>query len=230
VWGIGLIRFLDDRPVARETGPETDAAPVRRGVFSRHLLMIGLVTLMATTVEGAAADWLAIYLADERGTSDAVAALGFAVFAAAMTAGRFAGTPITERLGRARAVRIGGVLGIVGVLLTVLPPSLPVAYAGMVLWAVGICLVFPAAVSAAGETARPAESIAMVTTLGYGAILVGPPLIGTLADQIGLGRALLVLVVLSVGVVVLAPAVRETTARDTGGEPADQSRSASIAR
>jgi hypothetical protein len=47
-----------------------------------------------------------------------------------------------------------------------------------------------------------------VTTIGYGGFLVGPPLIGLLAEQVGLGRALLVLLVLAAGIAVLAPAVR----------------------
>jgi hypothetical protein len=47
-----------------------------------------------------------------------------------------------------------------------------------------------------------------VTTIGYGGFLVGPPLIGLLAEQVGLGRALLVLLVLAGGIAALAPAVR----------------------
>lgn len=177
------------------------------------MLLIGLLTLCATIIEGAAADWLALYLHTGRGLSEASAALGYTVFATAMTAVRFAGTPVAARIGRAAAVRAGGVLGIAGVLVTVLSPWVPLTYAGAMLWGAGVCLVFPAAVSAAGETDRPAESIALVTSIGYGSILVGPPLIGALADVIGMGRALLTLAVLAVGVAALAPAVRRRPAR-----------------
>ena len=55
---------------------------------------------------------------------------------------------------------------------------------------------------------RPADAIAAVTTIGYGGFLLGPPLIGLLADRVGLGRALLVLLVLAAGIATLAPAVR----------------------
>jgi len=160
---------------------------------------------------------MAIYLADERDVSHASAALGFTVFAVAMTLGRFVGTPVSERLGRATAVRIGGILAMAGVAVTVLAPVLALNYAGALLWGAGVCLVFPAGVSAAGETERPAESIAFVTTLGYGAILVGPPAIGALADRIGLGHALLVLVVLGALVAVLAPAVRDKSGEGVDG-------------
>jgi MFS family permease len=184
--------------------------------------MVGLVVLFATIIEGAASDWLPIFLADFRHLSDASAALGFTVFAIAMTVGRVFGTPITERLGRALAVRIGGVLSVAGVLLTILPPVAGLNYAGALIWAAGICLVFPAGVSAAGESDRPAESIALVTTIGYASILVGPPMIGGLANLIGLNRALLVLVVLAALVAIFAPALKEhRPAPGASGESAD---------
>jgi fucose permease len=168
-----------------------------------------VVTLCATTLEGAAADWLALFLTDERDATASLAAAGYGVFAVAMAGGRFSGTVVAERLGRDGAVRVGGLVSLAGVLLTVTGPGLASAYLGAVLWALGVCLVFPAAVSAGGEVPeRPQDAIAAVTTIGYGGFLVGPPLIGLLAEQVGLGRALLVLLVLAAGIAVLAPAVR----------------------
>jgi predicted MFS family arabinose efflux permease len=183
-------------------------------VLTGRLLLVGAVTLCATTLEGAAADWLALYLTDERGATQSLAAAGYAVFAVAMAGGRFSGTAVAERLGRDGAVRVGGVVSFVGVLLTVLGPGLVSVYLGAALWALGVCLVFPAAVSAGGEAPeRPADAIAAVTTIGYGGFLLGPPLIGLLAEQVGLGRALLVLLVLAGGIATLAPAVRSRRSR-----------------
>jgi predicted MFS family arabinose efflux permease len=187
-------------------------------VLTGRLLLVGVVTLCATTLEGAAADWLALYLTDERGATQSLAAAGYAVFAVAMAGGRFSGTAVAERLGRDGAVRAGGVVSFVGVLLTVLGPGLVSVYLGAALWALGVCLVFPAAVSAGGEAPeRPADAIAAVTTIGYGGFLLGPPLIGLLAEQVGLGRALLVLLVLAGGIAVLAPAVRSRRPQPLNG-------------
>jgi predicted MFS family arabinose efflux permease len=210
---VALASFVEDR----DERPAATAVPGRRSrrrqdrarVLTSRLLLVGVVTLCATTLEGAAADWLALFLTDERGASESLAAAGYAVFAVAMAGGRFAGTAVSERLGRHGAVRAGGLVSFAGVLLTVLGPGLVSAYLGAALWALGVCLVFPAAVSAGGEAPdRPADAIAAVTTIGYGGFLVGPPLIGILADQVGLGRALLVLLVLAGGIAALAPAVR----------------------
>ena len=207
-------------PPEGETGRTRDLAPPavhnprRARVLTGRLLLVGVVTLCATTLEGAAADWLALFLTDERGATASLAAFGYAVFAVAMAAGRFSGTAVAERLGRDGAVRVGGLVSFAGVLLTVLGPGLAAAYAGAALWALGVCLVFPAAVSAGGEAPdRPADAIAAVTTIGYGGFLLGPPLIGLLADRVGLGRALLVLLVLAAGIAALAPAVRSRRPR-----------------
>ena len=198
----------------RDLAPPAVHNPRRARVLTGRLLLVGVVTLCATTLEGAAADWLALFLTDERGATASLAAFGYAVFAVAMAAGRFSGTAVAERLGRDGAVRVGGLVSFAGVLLTVLGPGLAAAYAGAALWALGVCLVFPAAVSAGGEAPdRPADAIAAVTTIGYGGFLLGPPLIGLLADRVGLGRALLVLLVLAAGIATLAPAVRSRRPR-----------------
>jgi MFS family permease len=207
----------------REPAGERGREPARGRVLTGRLLLVGVVTLCATTLEGAAADWLALYLTDERGATASLAAAGYAVFAVAMAGGRFSGTVVAERLGRHGAVRVGGLVSFVGVLVTVLGPGLVSVYVGAALWALGVCLVFPAAVSAGGEAPeRPADAIAAVTTIGYGGFLIGPPLIGLLAEQVGLGRALLVLLVLAGGIAALAPAVRSRRPRSglvgRGGE------------
>jgi predicted MFS family arabinose efflux permease len=219
---LALRSFVADPVEGAPHPPDRGPGPGRRRgrVLTGRLLLVGMVTLCATTLEGAAADWLALFLTDERAATASLAAAGYAVFAVAMAGGRFSGTAVAERLGRDGAVRAGGLVSLAGVLLTVLGPGLVGAYAGAALWALGVCLVFPAAVSAGGETpGRPADAIAAVTTIGYGGFLVGPPLIGLLADQVGLGRALLVLCVLAGGIAALAPAVRSRRPQPAAARP-----------
>jgi predicted MFS family arabinose efflux permease len=221
--GVALRSFIEDREAS---GPPPEVVPEavhkpRPRLLTGRLLLVGVVTLCATTLEGAAADWLALFLTDERGATASLAAAGYAVFAVAMAGGRFSGTVVAERLGRDGAVRVGGLVSLAGVLLTVTGPGLASAYLGAVLWALGVCLVFPAAVSAGGEAPeRPQDAIAAVTTIGYGGFLIGPPLIGLLAEQVGLGRALLALLVLAAGIAVLAPAVRSRRPQAAETQPA----------
>jgi fucose permease len=202
---LALPAFLDDRTAGSPTGRESRR---RRRLFSRTLVVIGLVTLCGTCIEGAAGDWIALYLNDGRGTTQSVAAGGFALFAVAMAGSRFLGTTVIAAVGRVNAVRLGGLVTGVGIVCTVTLPGLAGAASGAVLWGLGVAIVFPASMSAGGEQpGRGADGIAAVSTIGYGGFLVGPPLIGLLARHIGLGHALLVLVVMAAGIVALAPAL-----------------------
>lgn len=210
----GLAAFVPDGRTG-ETDPgaggagEPDRRQVRARLLTPRLLVIGLVTVCATATEGAAADWLALLLTDDLGVDAGAAATGYAVFATAMATARFTGTWLLERLGRVRTVRWAGVVAAVGVATTVLAPGVVVAWAGAALWGLGVALVFPAAMSAGGETPdRAADGIAAVSTIGYGGFLIGPPLIGHLAERIGLAEALWVVAAAAVGMAALAGALR----------------------
>jgi fucose permease len=200
--------FIGDHRVALREEPEA-AVVARARLVSTRLLAIGAVTACATCIEGAAADWLAIYLKDDRGVGDAGAASGYMIFAVAMAAGRLLGTPMIERLGREGTLRLAGVLTAVGIGVTVGAPMVAGAYAGAAIWGLGVAVIFPAAMSAGGEVpGRSSEGIAVVSTIGYAGFLLGPPVIGVIANSLDLGRALLVLLVLAAGVLALAPALR----------------------
>ena len=175
------------------------------------VLVIGLVVVGTTLGEGAANDWLALALVDTRGASQSLAALAFAGFNAAMLVGRLVGGSAIDRFGRTAVVRVSGATAAVGVLLLCLVPSLPVALVGSLLWGLGLSVVFPAGMSAAGEAVpgRGAEAIAVVATIGYGGFLLGPPLLGFLAESWGLDRALLIVAALAAMVAALAGAVRD---------------------
>lgn len=223
---LALLRGMPDRS-ADETG--VDAAgehhvPARTGAMVRdpRLIALGVMTFFAAWAEGSANDWLAIMLTDDRDASGAMAALGFAVFAAAMTIGRAAGGGAVDRLGRVRSLRIGAGVTAVGMVVLLTVPVLGFAYLGALLWGLGIAMAFPLAMSAAGETpGRGPAAIATVATIAYAGFLVGPPLIGTFATEAGLDRALWVVVALCLGILVLAGSARDPrVGRATAGRDA----------
>jgi predicted MFS family arabinose efflux permease len=214
---IVLREYLDDREPDEVVVPHDDEALGEAGagpgvrkarLLTRRIVLIGAITLCATLLEGSAADWIALYLTDDRGQTQSAAALGYTVFAMAMALSRFGGTPVIARLGRGRAIRAAGVLAALGVVAALALPAMPGILVGIAFWGIGTALVFPAAMSAGGEQpGRAADSIAAVSTIGYGGFLIGPPLIGLLAQQIGIGTALWILPALAIGIVVLAPVV-----------------------
>jgi fucose permease len=189
-----------------------DAEAGRSGVGAawreRRTLLIGLLVLAFAFTEGSAYDWLAVALVDGYGADGALAAVGFGVFVAAMTLARLTGTTLLDRYGRVAVLRLSAVSALVGVLVFVLAPSVPVALAGTVLWGVGAALGFPVGMSAAAdEPERAAARVSVVSAIGYTAFLAGPPLIGFLAEATGILRALLVVLgVLALGILAVGAA------------------------
>jgi len=218
---IVLREYLDDREpdevVVDSDGADHATGGVRRArLLTRRIVLIGVITLCGTLLEGSAADWVTLYLTDDRAQTQSAAAFGYTVFAMAMALSRFGGTPVITRLGRGRAVRIAGVLAALGITAALALPAMPGILIGIALWGVGTALVFPAAMSAGGEQpGRAADAIAAVSTIGYGGFLIGPPLIGLLAQQVGIGTALWILPALAIGIVILAPVVAPPGPRES---------------
>jgi MFS family permease len=81
---------------------------------------------------------------------------------------------------------------------------------GAVLWGLGASLGFPLGMSAAADDERNATTrVAAVAMIGYLAFLGGPPVIGFLADHIGILHALYVVLALVVAAFLCAPALRQ---------------------
>jgi hypothetical protein len=180
---------------------------VRTRVDRRWLSRIGvasLLILVGATIEGAAGDWLAIFLTSSRRLTHASAAAAYTIFVVAVAGGRFLAVPLYRAIGKVATVRCGAVLAGVGVGAVVGAPAAGAALLGAFCWGLGICVVFPAVVSASGRTGS-GHVVAGVTAVGYGAAVVGPLAIGSLADAAGLGGALLVLPVLTLVLIAFAP-------------------------
>ncbi|WP_239113206.1 MFS transporter [Shimia biformata] len=174
------------------------------------LLLVGLLTLCSTLGEGAMADWSAVYLRDVTLASDTVAAAGYAVFSATMVGTRLSGAFVTRILGPIRAMRVSGVIALVGVVLMVVISTPMTALAGLVCLGLGYSLVVPLAFTrAANDPELPqAQAIARVATLSYGGMLMGPPTIGFIAHALGLPAAFSLLGLLAIVTITLAPVLR----------------------
>jgi MFS family permease len=186
----------------------------RRFALTPVEVLLGVMTFATALGEGAANDWLALMLVDNRGAPPALGALTFAGFNVTMALGRFTGGLVIQRYGRAPVLRAAGVLACTGVAALCLVNSTLIALLGALAWGLGLSVVFPSAMSAAGEVpGRGARAIAVVATIGYGGFLLGAPLIGLLAHTMPLDRALLAVAVLLLPIAVLAPAARERGAQ-----------------
>jgi MFS family permease len=163
---------------------ESPAARTRRTRMPLVVYLVGGLAFAAFMMEGSIADWSGLYLSRELGAGEAVGALGYPLFEAAMLAGRLVGDRLRTRIGTSRLMTYAG-LGTAGaVAVVVLAPTAKVALAGFVLTGLAICTVIPTTTSVAGTIApgRSAGAVAQVGAMGYGGLVLGPVVIGFLAD------------------------------------------------
>lgn len=211
---------------ARADAPATadatdDDAPVvapRRGAGFRaalaawrepRTLLIGLVLLASSLSEGSAGNWLSIAVVDGFDVREALGAVAYGTFVGAMTVFRFAGTGLIDRFGRVAVLRASGASALVGLLVFGLAPTLPLAWAGIVLWGCGAALANPVAIAAASDDpAHAAPRVAVATSFSTVAMLTAPPLLGLLVDGVGARHALLVICAATVLSLAVAGQVR----------------------
>jgi MFS family permease len=187
-------------PVYAAEASKTEAQRSAWALPSWTLLGICCFVFGITMTEGAMADWSAIFLRDALGAGAGTVGLGYSVFAMMVAAGRFGGDTLKQRFGAVNTARICGALAVAGAALLYVAPNTPLALVGFGIIGLGVSVGFPLAVTAAaGLTDRPAS--ANVATLSFVALLgflVGPPVIGFVAEHadIRLGIACLVPVLL----------------------------------
>ncbi|MEU3369872.1 MFS transporter [Streptomyces sp. NPDC006660] len=215
--GVGLVvTALAGRVLLRYPAPapaRTAHAPGQRltGRARRLVLLFGLIALCTAYGEGAMADWGALHLEQDLAAAPGVAAVGYSLFALAMTAGRLSGTALLERLGQTRTLVAGGLTACAGMLLGALAPNVWLALAGFAVMGLGLANIFPVAVQRAGALAGPG-GVAAASTLGYGGMLLGPPAIGLIAEWASLPVALTTVAALAAGAALIGYTARHATA------------------
>lgn len=224
------------RPVA-SAGTPAAVAPVSRGAALRNALgawrerrtiVIGVVVMAAALSEGSANNWLAIGVVDGFARTEAVAALVFGVFVASMTVARLVGTAVLDRYGPVVVLSASGLTGLVGVAVFGLGPNLPLAVLGVVCWGLGTGLIVPIGIAAvSADPMKAAGRVAVVSAFASGASLAAPPLIGVVAEHVGVRNALLFVCVGMVAATFLAReagAGERPSAPSPSGLPADPAR------
>ena len=191
-----------------DTSAEEDEAAAKRGEetgLRRTLatwreprtLLVGIFVLAFAFAEGTGIDWISVALIDDYDTPATVGTLAFAVFLAAMTAGRWFGPGLLDRYGRVPVVRVLAGISLAGLALFVFGSHVAIAFAGALLWGLGASLGFPVGMSAAADDPkRAAPRVSVVASIGYCAFLGGPPLVGFLGDHITVQKGLVAVAVL----------------------------------
>ncbi len=206
---LALLAFAHPRLVAAQDAPVVDDGPAFR-LPARATWLIGLLGFCSMMAEASIADWTTKYMRDVVGSAGAVAPMSLLAFSAMMTVGRIFGDRLRDRYGDERLLRTGTALALVGLGFAVLYPRAWSTIAGSALVGTGLSVVVPIVFSLSGNLPgfRPSVALAMVTTISYLGLFIGPAAIGFLAENFGLRAGYgFVLAVLGVGLL-LANRVR----------------------
>jgi MFS family permease len=179
------------------------------------LFLVGLVAFCASIGEGAMADWSAIFLVEVSLVDDAHAALGYTLFSLGMVVTRLIGDRLIAAFGSVASARLAGLVAAAGSALAVVSADYLPVLVGFALMGVGYAVIMPLAFSRAANDKQSAQgrAIASVATLGYGGMLLGPPLIGFAAELMSVRLSFLILTGLALVIVVFARALGVDAAR-----------------
>ncbi|GAA1480298.1 MFS transporter [Gordonia sinesedis] len=195
------------------------------GVDLRRLTILAVVAFVAMLAEGTAYDWSALQVVQSFGTDDAVGAIAFGCFSAAMTVARFTIDPIAAAVGPVAVVRWGALIGILGMTVAITAPSAILAIAGWTVFGIGLAGLVPQIFTAAGNLTERSSGrvISMVVGCGYLGMLAGPAMVGFLSARtsldVGLTPVLAGLVLALLTARVMRPASAHTTVGTVGPVP-----------
>lgn len=191
---VGTIRFVPREEAVADTGEPP--APDRRMLRRPVLWLLGFIALFSAIVEGASGDWSALFGVRERGMSEAAGAVTFSVFCVAMGVVRLLGEQIERRFGAVKVLVAGSLMAGLGLITIAAVPSAWLAYVGFAMAGGGLAFAFPVALDLAGAVGRRGDGtggereIGFVTTIAYSGFLIGPPMIGGVAQLTNLEFAI----------------------------------------
>lgn len=166
------------------------------------LAWLGALGFLGAMSEGSIADWSGVFLKDHFDVSDGFAPLALTIFSVMMLIARLMGDELKTKFSARALVAYGALTSAGGLFFAVFSPSASLALAGFGAAGIGLALLFPFVYSAAGKEGPMA--FAAVATMAYSGSLMGPPLVGTLAEAFGMQAAIGFVASLSLAMAVIA--------------------------
>lgn len=177
----------------------------------KRLLILGVIAFCCMMCEGAMADWGGVYFEKVVEAPAAYITLGYVAFTGTMAIGRFLGDWLVTKLGVKRMLQLSGAGIFAGLMIPVLLPYLVPAVIGFLLVGFGVSSVVPIVYGLAGKSTNVSAGIALaaVSTIGFLGFLLGPPVIGFIAQLANLRFSFTIVAMLGLGTILLARRVKE---------------------
>lgn len=217
VWMVLASRWMLPTAPASKESADTPQFTWPRGA----LLIMGLLIFAGASAEGVMQDWSVLYLKQEVHMPQDSAAMGYAAFAGAMAVMRFLADILRTRFSERLLLRSSGVLTAVAMGLVLLSGHPVVSIVGFAFVGAGLAMVVPILFGAASRVpgTTPAAAIAAVSSIGYSGFMIGPPLIGGIAQHASLTAAMGVVVVTATILALSAHYVPDKQPEGVAGQP-----------
>jgi MFS family permease len=211
---VGLISVLPGLFLMQRLLKDPEKQPDRR-VFqwpTSALWLLGIICFCNTMAEGAMADWSSLYYRQTLNDPSGISTTGYVAFTLSMALGRLAGDRIIAALGYRKTLMSNGLLITAGLSLALLWPVPAAVIAGFAAVGLGVSSVIPIAYMIAGRSGdmSPAAALASVSAIGFTGFLIGPPVIGLIADASTLSWGLALVALLGIFITIFSTRVRST--------------------
>ena len=185
---IALNNLYFQKDLLPKPGTQPDLPKWRLRKPKGILLELGIMCFCTMSVEGCMFDWSGVYFKEVIQAPEQLVSLGYALFMISMATGRFLGDRLAERFGRKRMVMSSGIMIFSGLMLMVLFPMVWPSAIGCIITGFGVSSIVPLLYSSAGRLKLIPSSVAIasVAGIGYFGFLMGPPMIGFIAELTGL--------------------------------------------
>lgn len=215
---LGTVGLAVAWPSIPQSEPVPHRADAPRATLPRVTWLLGAMAVCFGLTEGTGADWSSVHVTDVAEVDPSTGALGLVFVSVFMVAIRLVGDHAVERFGHKAVVSAGAATAVVGYVVAILATPLPVLLAGWALVGLGVGMIAPQIYGTAGNLGG-GRVMGVVVGFGYAAFLTGPALIGTVADAVGIARAMVVPLVTGLALVVMARWMPRVTPRTPDTTP-----------
>ncbi len=190
-----------------------DSGDTKQPLFAKPdnaILKLGLIVFGSLVCEGTMFDWSGVYFEKVVLVPDSLRTLGYIAFMSSMAAGRFIADWLVTKFGVKPMIQASGIIVSAGLLTAVIFPYIVPATIGFLLVGIGVSSIVPLTYGIAGKstTMSPGLALAALSTIGFFGFLLGPPLIGFIAQAAGLRWSFTVIAVIGLSTTFLATKIK----------------------
>jgi MFS family permease len=153
-----------------------------------NLIWLGVICFCCMASEGIMFDWSGVYFKEIVKAPGGLVVLGYTTFMVSMASGRFLSDILVHKYGAKKVLIISGIVISSGLYLAVVLPYLIPCTIAFMMVGFGVSNVVPIIFNAAGniKNVPPGIALTIVTSISFLGFLIGPPIIGFIAEMTSL--------------------------------------------